>query len=339
MEIKYINKVPKDTEYNMLTESVGWGIRDENIVKEALENTLYSLCAYDGDKLIGYGRIIGDKTIFLYIQDIMVIPEYQGKKIGTEIMKKLLNQIDEYKKVNPNIRTYLGASKGKEDFYKKFGFVSRPNEELGAGMILKSNLSDNQTITLENIDINEFKNIVYPEYLKLFPKEERKSLEEIEKNYDKGIAKFIKIKHNDEFVGFLMLNTIRESKYIQLDYFAILPKYQSKGYGSKVIKELKNKCKDYVGIIIEVETLGLGKDYEENKIRAKRVAFYERLGFTKLNYELKWFNKVVFSLYILNNSINKESDSEILKNMFNIYYATHGKERVDTNCEIINESN
>ena len=68
----------------------------------------------DDDKLIGYGRIIGDKTIFLYIQDVMVIPEYQNKHIGTGIMKNLLKKINEYKKINPNIRTYLGASKGKE---------------------------------------------------------------------------------------------------------------------------------------------------------------------------------------------------------------------------------
>lgn len=66
----------------------------------------------------------------------MVIPAYQGKKIGTGIMNKLIEKINEYKKVNPEIRTYLGATKGKESFYEKFGFISRPNEELGAGMIL-----------------------------------------------------------------------------------------------------------------------------------------------------------------------------------------------------------
>ena len=136
MQIKYIEKIPTATEFNMLTESVGWGTRENNIIEEALKNTLYSLCVYDVDKLIGYGRIIGDKTIFLYIQDIMVIPEYQGKKIGTGIMNKLIERINEYKKINPEIRTYLGASKGKEHFYEKFRFVSRPNEELGAGMIL-----------------------------------------------------------------------------------------------------------------------------------------------------------------------------------------------------------
>lgn len=137
MPIKYLERTPTPEEFNTLTEAVGWGKRDNKIVEEALNNTLYSLCVYDGDKLIGYGRIIGDKTIFLYIHDVMVIPEYQGKSIGTGIMEKLLEKIEEYKQVNPNIRTYLGASKGKERFYEKFGFVSRPNEELGAGMILK----------------------------------------------------------------------------------------------------------------------------------------------------------------------------------------------------------
>ena len=136
MKIIYKEHTPTPEEFNNLTEAVDWGTRENKIIKEALKHTLYSLCVYDENKLIGYGRIIGDKTIFLYIQDIMVIPEYQGKKIGTGIMNKLIEKINEYKKVNPEIRTYLGASKGKESFYEKFGFISRPNEDLGAGMVL-----------------------------------------------------------------------------------------------------------------------------------------------------------------------------------------------------------
>ena len=134
--IKYVEQIPSAEEFNYLTDSVGWGIRKHAIIEEALKNTLYSLCVYDNDKLIGYGRIIGDKTIFLYIQDVMVIPEYQNKHIGTGIIENLLKKVNEYKKINPNIRAYLGASKGTESFYKKFGFISRPNDDLGAGMIL-----------------------------------------------------------------------------------------------------------------------------------------------------------------------------------------------------------
>ena len=134
--ITYKEFTPSPQQFNILTDSVGWGTRDESVVEKALANSLYCLGAFDGDKLIGFARIIGDETIFLYIQDVMVIPEYQGQKVGTGIMKKLIEKINEYKKVNNGIRTYLGASAGKEDFYKRFGFETRADAGLGPGMVL-----------------------------------------------------------------------------------------------------------------------------------------------------------------------------------------------------------
>ena len=134
--IKYSEEKISVENFNYLNEKVGWGKRDNIVVKEALENTLYSITVYDEKKVIGYGRIIGDKTIFLYIQDIIVIPEYQGNKIGTEIMNLLLEKINEYKKINPAIRTYIGPSLGRESFYKKFGFKTRKEAGLGEGMVL-----------------------------------------------------------------------------------------------------------------------------------------------------------------------------------------------------------
>lgn len=138
MQIKYINKTPTVDEFNQLTEAVGWGRRENAVVEEALRYTLYSVCVYDEDKLIGYARIIGDKTIFLHIHDVMVRPEYQGMGIETGIMNNILDEVNVYRGVNPGIRVYLGASKGKEGFYEKFGFVGRPNESLGAGMAWNS---------------------------------------------------------------------------------------------------------------------------------------------------------------------------------------------------------
>ena len=134
--ITYKEFTPSPQQFNMLTDSVGWGTRDESVVEKALANSLFCLGAFDGDALIGFARIIGDETIFLYIQDVMVIPEYQGQKVGTGIMKKLIEKINEYKKVNNGIRTYLGASAGKEDFYKRFGFDTRAGAGLGPGMVL-----------------------------------------------------------------------------------------------------------------------------------------------------------------------------------------------------------
>lgn len=123
-------------EFNYLYDVVGWGSYDLEISKKALENTMYSVSVYDDNKVIGYGRIIGDGICFLYIHDVMVDPEYQNRKIGSKIMNKLLEKVDQVKLDNSYVRVYLGASKGKEKFYERFGFIKREDANLGSGMVL-----------------------------------------------------------------------------------------------------------------------------------------------------------------------------------------------------------
>ena len=74
--------------------------------------------------------------LMMYSDEIMVRAEYQGKKDGDKIMKKLLEKLKEIRKENPELLVYLGAVKGKEGFYKKYGFIERETAGLGAGMIL-----------------------------------------------------------------------------------------------------------------------------------------------------------------------------------------------------------
>ena len=107
-------------EFNLLYDLVGWGAYDSEVTKKALDNTFYSVSVYDDNNIIGYGRIIGDTICFLYIHD------------------KLLEKINQVKKENPDLRVYIGASKNREKFYEKFGFVKRIDADLGYGMILKN---------------------------------------------------------------------------------------------------------------------------------------------------------------------------------------------------------
>lgn len=51
-------------------------------------------------------------------------------------MDKLLEKVNQIKLENPYVRGYLGASKGKEKFYERFGFITREDANLGSGMIL-----------------------------------------------------------------------------------------------------------------------------------------------------------------------------------------------------------
>lgn len=187
---------------------------------------------------------------------------------------------------------------------------------------------------LKEIDINEFKSVVYPEYLKLFPESERKPLELIEKTYNQGIAKIIKIVEKNEFVGFLIINTLKDNSFAILDYFAILSKYQTKGYGTKALELLKEQYKEEKGIFIEVEKPGLGEDNKENEIREKRAKFYERVGFYKLGFDLDLF-KVIYSTYLLPRTDKKFSDEEVIEEIFKIYNTIIGEERMKNNCKII----
>lgn len=133
--MKILENVENVEEYNYLFDIVGWGSYPKEISKKALSNNIYSVSIYDNDNIIGYGRLIGDGIIFLYIHDVMVKPEYQRKGIGKTIMQKLLSKVEELRKENPDLLLYLGASKGKEDFYRKCGFITREEAGLGAGMI------------------------------------------------------------------------------------------------------------------------------------------------------------------------------------------------------------
>lgn len=128
-------RLPTVAEFNSLTESVGWGMEPKDVVQKALEHTLYAVCAYDGDRIIGHARLIGDGALFVYVQDVMVRPEYQAKGVDTGLMQQVVEHIDALKEKSANLRAYLGASVGKERFYRKFGFETRRDAGLGEGMV------------------------------------------------------------------------------------------------------------------------------------------------------------------------------------------------------------
>lgn len=103
-------------------------------VELALKNTLYSITVLIKAKTIGIARIVGDGRITFFIKDFVVIPDYKGKHIGTIIIKYLFKYIEKH--ACPNAYIGLMATPNTEGFYEKFGFIRRPNENHGAGMIM-----------------------------------------------------------------------------------------------------------------------------------------------------------------------------------------------------------
>lgn len=89
-----INEYQKYNESEILNlyQSVGWinYTNNPNMLKNAYANSLKILGAYENEKLIGIIRVVGDGYSIVFIQDIIVLPEYQRHGIGTALLKKIL---------------------------------------------------------------------------------------------------------------------------------------------------------------------------------------------------------------------------------------------------------
>lgn len=68
------------------------------------------------------GRLVGDGVMYWYLQEIIVLPEYQGKGIGKSIVNRLIEYIKNTAIPGTKIEIGLTAVKGKEPFYEKLGF-------------------------------------------------------------------------------------------------------------------------------------------------------------------------------------------------------------------------
>ena len=187
-------------------------------------------------------------------------------------------------------------------------------------------------IKLKQVDIKEFKNKLYDNYLEIFPKDERKPFSLIKKTYKKKITTILEILKDNEIVGFMIFNQIKTNGYIQLDYFAIFDEYRGKGIGSASLKLLSEEYKNSKGIFIEIEKIGLGKTIEENEVREKRRCFYEKLEFRKLKFDLELF-KVIYMPYIYSNT--NETDEVIINEIFDIYKSICGVFMTKKFCKII----
>lgn len=138
MNITYTNNLTVE-QYNFLRVAVGWREVQPDLAQKGLDNSAFVIVANDvgedgAEKPIGMARVITDYGYNVIISDVIVLPEHQGCGIGREILKRIMQYINDNIAVGQTKLVYLMAAKGKEDFYKKFGFEQRPNDNLGCGM-------------------------------------------------------------------------------------------------------------------------------------------------------------------------------------------------------------
>ena len=104
-----------------LYSGVGWTnyTADPQMLRRAYANSLLVLGALDGEKLVGVIRVVGDGDSIIYVQDIIVHPDYQRRGIGTQLMHEILARFaDVYQIVLATDDTEMTKA-----FYRSLGFV------------------------------------------------------------------------------------------------------------------------------------------------------------------------------------------------------------------------
>jgi len=134
MKIVFQDHLPSDSNQVLaLYEGVGWSAytkEPERLLKGLAQSQV--ITAYVEEQLVGLIRCITDGQTILYIQDLLVAPEFQRQKIGQRLLKKMLANY-------PSIRQKVLITDNTEKtrrFYETSGFFSVEEQQIDAFIYL-----------------------------------------------------------------------------------------------------------------------------------------------------------------------------------------------------------
>lgn len=122
-EITYkIDKELDINEVNNLYLDAGWLRYTNNLpqLMDAINNSMMVVSAWSGNELVGLIRVIGDRHVILYIQDILILKEYKRNGIGKKLVEIVIEQFS-------NVRQIVLLTEDQEEtrgFYESLGLKS-----------------------------------------------------------------------------------------------------------------------------------------------------------------------------------------------------------------------
>ena len=118
--IEIAARIPAPADYRALELAVGFRPHDDAAISSALENSVFVASAFDGDRLVGVGRIVGDGAISFLLTNLLVLPEYQRRGIGSAIVAALCERMGSLPYENMVLE--VAPLAGLREFYERHGF-------------------------------------------------------------------------------------------------------------------------------------------------------------------------------------------------------------------------
>jgi GNAT superfamily N-acetyltransferase len=118
-------RVDVDELHRFLTEDAYWvpGRSRDTIERLVWESTRV-IGAYDGDRLVGFARVVSDRSNFAWLGDVFVVESRRGRGIGTELVREAVEYEPER-----DLVWYL-STRDAQSLYRRFGFVAADPERV-----------------------------------------------------------------------------------------------------------------------------------------------------------------------------------------------------------------
>lgn len=121
MDLRTDESIPGD-QLVQLYQAVGWEayVQDPEGLARAVANSTLVVAAWQEDRLIGLARCLSDDVAIVYLQDILVHPDWQGQGVGRQLLEACLKRF-------AHVRQKVLLTDDEERqriFYESMGFVN-----------------------------------------------------------------------------------------------------------------------------------------------------------------------------------------------------------------------
>ena len=125
MEYKYdkfiISDDPSRLDMDVICEFLSRSYWANKRPRDAVEKSIqYSLNfgVYDGERQIGFARVVTDRAVFAYLCDVFIHEEYRGQALGKWMMQCILAHPD-----LQGLRRWCLLTQDAHGLYEQFGFT------------------------------------------------------------------------------------------------------------------------------------------------------------------------------------------------------------------------
>ena len=116
-------KTIEDNDLRPLYDAVGWISYTKQIADLGVlvANAHFVISAWHNDQLVGIIRTVGDDVSIQYVQDILVLPDYQNEGIGSELLERVM---EESKDIRQFVLMTDASNEKVIKFYQKNGLTT-----------------------------------------------------------------------------------------------------------------------------------------------------------------------------------------------------------------------